>query len=694
MTTFKPDALNDAQRRAVEYGSETLAPGPLLVIAGAGSGKTNTLAHRVARLVARGADPQRLLLLTFSRRAAAELERRAGHVLSLSRGQRAGDKPPALPWAGTFHSIGARILREYAERLGLAANFTIHDRGDSEDLMALARHRHLANGAMTTRFPGAATCVAIYSRTVNSESSLAAVLKNHYPWCAALEEKLRALFGEYVSSKQAQQILDFDDLLLYWAGMMSVPQLAEELAARFDHVLIDEYQDTNALQGSILRLLKPDGRGVTVVGDDAQAIYSFRAATVRNILDFPGQYSPPATVISLQHNYRSTEAILDASNAVIAMARERYTKELETDRRGGDRPRLVTLRDESAQAQYVAEHVLMHRENGIALRKQAVLFRTSSQSASLELELARRNVPFVKFGGLRFLETSHVKDILSILRWFDNPRGRLAGFRVLRLLPGVGPATATRWLDALDGATDAVAVMQTLKAPGAATEAWPSLIALCERLRKPAGEWPAEFEWVQDWYAPQLERIYDDAPLRLPDLAQLNRIAALYASRERFLTELTLDPPAATSAEAGFPLLDEDYLTLSTIHSAKGQEWNVVQILNCVDGCIPSDMATGSADDIEEERRLLYVAMTRARDDLTLLLPQRFYVRQQGTNGDRHVYASRSRFITEEICTHFDLQSWQDNSNAERVAHPSGSAKVDLGSLLRERWTTLKPSAV
>jgi DNA helicase-2/ATP-dependent DNA helicase PcrA len=694
MQTLKSNVLNEAQQRAVAHGSDASESGPLLVIAGAGSGKTNTIAHRVAHLVARGADPQRLLLLTFSRRAAVELERRVGQVLSLGRDQRAGEKPPPLPWSGTFHSVGARILREHAERIGLASNFTIHDRGDSEDLVALVRHAQLAGEATKTRFPGAGACLAIYSRTVNSQSPLADVLSDNYPWCAALEEKLRALFGAYVSAKQAQQILDFDDLLLYWAGMMRVRELAEEIGTRFDHVLVDEYQDTNTLQASILRLLKPDGRGVTVVGDDAQAIYSFRAATVRNILDFPLQYQPPATVITLERNYRSTQAILSASNAVIARAKERYTKDLVTDRELGERPRLVTMQDESAQAQYAAEHVLVHRENGVALKRQAVLFRTSSHSAQLELELARRNIPFVKFGGLRFLDASHVKDVLSILRWIENPRGRLAGFRALRLVPGVGPATATRWLDALDGATEPVAVMREFKTPGSAAEAWSSLVALYQRLQLQNTDWAAELESVLDWYAPQLERIYDDAPLRMPDLAQLQRIAGTYASRERFLTELTLDPPAATSAEAGPPLIDEDYLTLSTIHSAKGQEWSVVQILNCIDGCIPSDMATGKADEIEEERRLLYVAMTRARDDLTLLLPQRFYVHRQGANGDRHVYAARSRFLTEEICAHFNPETWQPRSGAGAKTRPSSSVKVDLRAGLREAWAPLKPSSV
>ena len=460
--------LNEAQKRAVTHGSGNATCGPLLIIAGAGSGKTNTLAHRVAHLVSEGTDPARVLLLTFSRRAAQELERRAGRVLAGSRKRPALDRPPTFPWAGTFHGIGARILREYAERLGLAPNFTIHDRGDSEDLMALVRHAHVVDDATNARFPGAATCLAIYSRVVNAESALTNVLSDRYPWCAAHSERLRGLFDAYVAAKQAQQILDFDDLLIYWAAMMRVPAFAAEVGALFDHVMIDEYQDTNTIQAAILRLLKPDGRGVTVVGDDAQAIYSFRAATVRNILDFPGQYAPPATVITLERNYRSTAAILDASNAVISLAKERYTKNLVTDRGHGERPGLVTVADESVQAEFAAEQVLVYRENGVSLREQAVLFRTSSHSAQLELELSRRNIPFVKFGGLRFLEAAHIKDLLSVLRWIENPRGRLAGFRALRLVPGVGPATAARWLDALDTASDSVSAMRSFKAPSSA----------------------------------------------------------------------------------------------------------------------------------------------------------------------------------------------------------------------------------
>ena len=684
MNPRSTQTLNAAQQRAVDHG-DGAAGRPLLVIAGAGTGKTGTLAHRVAHLMQRGADPQRLLLLTFSRRAAAELERRVGTVLQSRLGAFGGKRPPVLEWAGTFHGVGARILREYAGRIGLASRFTIHDRGDSEDLMAMVRHDHLGVDPLKGRFPGAATCVAVYSRSVNSEAPLAEVLQTAFPWCAGWEDELRRLFDAYVATKQAQQVLDFDDLLLYWAAMMGVPALAEEVGARFDHVLVDEYQDTNRLQGSILRALKPDGRGVTVVGDDAQSIYGFRAATVRNILEFPRQYDPPAEVITLEHNYRSTAPILDASNAVIALAKERYAKNLVADRSGGERPWMVTVADEMAQAQYVAEQALVHRENGIALKRQAVLFRTSSHSALLELELARRNVPFVKFGGLRFLDAAHVKDVLSLLRWIENPRGRVAGFRTLRLLPGVGPTIAGRCLDALGPATDTLAAMRGYTMPTAAAQAWAGLLRLCETLRGERSDWPSEIDALLAWYEPQLDRLYEDAAIRAPDLAQLRRIAATFATRERFLTELTLDPPAVTSGEAADPWLDEDYLTLSTIHSAKGQEWRVVQVLNCVDGCIPSDMATGSAEEIEEERRLLYVAMTRAMDHLSLVMPQRFHVRQQAAMGDRHVYVSASRFLTNAACAHFDLQSWPQAREPAGAARPPGPS-VDLRARVRGAW--------
>ena len=678
------ESLNEGQRRAVLHAGN----GPLLVIAGAGTGKTKTLAHRVAHLVDQGADIQRVLLLTFSRRAARELERRVDQLLGGNGAAPAGGSSPLLKWAGTFHAVGARLLRGFAPRIGLALNFTIHDRGDSDDLMSLIRHEHGVADATKERFPGSATCLSIYSHTVNSEAALGAVLRDTFPWCAQHETSLASMFAAYVVAKQAQHVLDFDDLLLYWSAMMAVPELAEEVGAMFDHVVIDEYQDTNRLQDAIVRRLKPDGAGVTVVGDDAQAIYGFRAATVRNILDFPRQYSPPAEVVALDRNYRSTGAILRASNAVMALAKEGYTKCLVTDRPQGAPPCLVTVPDEHAQARCVADQVLRDLESGIALKSQAVLFRSSHHSAHVELELTRRKIPYVKFGGLRFLDAAHVRDVLSILRWMENPLGRLAGFRALRLLPGIGPATATRMLDSLEGRADRAGALRDLKVPAPARDGWAALSALLHDANARPLRWPGELESVLDWYRPEVPRLYDDARDRIADLGQLLQIAAAYPTREQFLTDLTLDPPAATSARAEAPLLDEDYLTLSTIHSAKGQEWKSVQVLNCIDGCIPSDMATGNDEQIEEERRLLYVAMTRAKDHLSLLLPQRFYVHQQAKYGDRHVYAHRSRFIADETAAHFTARTWVDGTVANTSSRPAGTTTIDLKAVLRDAWSS------
>ena len=679
------DDLNPEQRQAATHGLVRQPDDrPLLVIAGAGSGKTNTLAHRAACLVLGGTDPQRILLLTFSRRAAQEMERRTGHVLARALGLPSGDAP-ALPWAGTFHGIGARLLRDYAARIGLDEAFTIHDRGDAEDLMGLVRHE-LGFSAARSRFPLKGTCLAIYSRTVNSQASLRDILDTAFPWCGAWHDELRRLFDAYVQAKQAQNVLDYDDLLLYWAEMMQDPELARAVAARFDHVLVDEYQDTNRLQAAILLAMKPGGRGLTVVGDDAQAIYSFRAATVRNILDFPTQFEPPARVVALERNYRSTRPILEASNAVIALAAQRHAKTLWTDRESGDLPKLVTVSDEAGQARWVADQVLEQREAGLRLVSQAVLFRTSSHSAQLELELVRRNIPFVKYGGLRFLEAAHVKDVLALLRWAQNPRCRLAGFRVAQLLPGVGPATAARLLDAMERAADPRGALAEFTPGAAAAGDWAALAAAYRSLGTGAAGWPGALEQAIQWYLPHLERLYDDARVRRGDLEQLLRIAAGYGSCERFLTELALDPPDATSDESGPPHLDEDYLVLSTIHSAKGREWKAVYVLNAVDGCIPCDLGTGSDEALEEERRLLYVAMTRAREQLQVIVPQRFYVHQQAGQGDRHVYASRTRFIPDRIAHLFQRLPRPPAMPAAPAAAPARQPRIDLAARMRARW--------
>jgi DNA helicase-2/ATP-dependent DNA helicase PcrA len=685
MLAARLDKLNPQQRRAVEYGGLPLTDGgPLLIIAGAGSGKTATLAHRVVYLIENGADLRRIMLLTFSRRAAAEMTRRVDRIRAdVTRGH-GSNVSDAIAWAGTFHSIGARLLREYADDIGLARAFTIHDREDSADLINLIRHE-LGYSATKQRFPAKGTCLAIYSRAVNSETALDDVLNANFPWCAMWQDELRLLFAHYVEAKQAQNVLDYDDLLLYWAHMMAEPSIAEHVAARFDHVLVDEYQDTNRLQASVLLALKPNGQGMTVVGDDAQAIYSFRAATVRNILDFPGHFSPRAEVVTLEQNYRSTQPILKAANAVIGLAEERFTKNLWSERKSAERPRIVSVRDETDQARYVVEKVLQNREAGLLLKSQAVLFRASHHSGPLEVELTRRNIPFVKFGGLKFLEAAHIKDMLALLRFAENPRDRVAGFRVIQLMPGIGPAIAAKTLDRVGAVTDPVEALGGTKPPAAAVEHWPLFVEAVSLLRSGAAGWPAELDLARRWYEPHLERIHDDASLRQADLHQLVQIAATYPSRERFLTELTLDLPEATSDRAGAPLLDEDYLILSTIHSAKGQEWKSVHILNAVDGCLPSDLATGTSAEIEEERRLLYVAMTRARDHLDIIVPQRFFVHGQRNNGDRHLYASRTRFIPSGLLEHFECCGWSPAVAAVAMPQPL-RAPVDIGKRVRNSW--------
>ncbi|CDN49267.1 ATP-dependent helicase [Neorhizobium galegae] len=682
------EKLNDAQRRAVEHGSDVPKggpAGPLLVIAGAGSGKTNTLAHRVAHLIVSGADPRRILLMTFSRRAASEMSRRVERICAQVLGANAGIMTDALAWAGTFHGIGARLLRLYAEQIGLDHDFTIHDREDSADLMNLVRHE-LGFSKTENRFPTKGTCLQIYSRAVNSETPLDEVLKLYFPWCSAWEKQLRELFASYVEAKQAQNVLDYDDLLLYWAQMMSEPAIAQDVGGRFDHVLVDEYQDTNRLQSSILMAMKPGGIGLTVVGDDAQSIYSFRAATIRNILDFPNTFDPPANIVTLDRNYRSTNTILAAANGVIDLARERFTKNLWTERQSEERPRLVAVKDETEQANYIVEKILENRETGMTLKQQAVLFRSSHHSGPLEVELTRRNIPFVKFGGLKFLDSAHVKDMLAALRFAQNPRDRVAGFRLMQLIPGIGPQTAGKILDAITADPEPLAALQEIPAPPRSGADWPAFVDMLAAVRKGQG-WPSEIGLARLWYEPHLARIHEDAETRKADLLQLEQIASGYTSRERFLTELTLDPPDATSAESGTPLLDEDYLILSTIHSSKGQEWRSVFLLNCVDGCIPSDLGVGSTAEVEEERRLLYVAMTRAKDHLHLMTPQRFFVHGQASQGDRHVYAARTRFIPATLLQFFETAAWPvvaQMTDAERQARHQ--VRIDVTVRMRGMW--------
>lgn len=646
MFAIDDEDLTDEQRLAATYDG-----GHLLIVAGAGTGKTTTLAARLAHLVNTGTAPEHILLLTFSRRAAAALTHRAEAV--------SGQRVAAAAWSGTFHAMANRFLRRYGGAIGLAPSFTVLDQADACDLLALVRDEQRTPGAERRRRTNKDALAAIWSRCINTRRPLVEVLERWYPWCRDDADELRSTYAAYVARKRQHCVLDYDDLLLQWWALLRTPAVAPLIAEQVHHVLVDEVQDTNALQGDLLAELAGLGATLSAVGDDAQAIYGFRAATVRNILDFPARFD--AEVVTLTRNHRSTPEVLAAANAVMAEATERHPKDLRAERASGPRPRLVTAYDEHAQAIAVCDAVLHRREAGVPLRQQAVLFRTTHHSQVLQVELTVRDIPFVLYGGLRFLEAAHVKDLVCALRVVENPADELAWFRVLQLIDGVGPASARRLTAALrtDQAIDEPAVGALLDALRAARSP-----ALCENPGAQVSE-------VRRWLDGRVVRRHRHREARLADLDRLEQAAGAAPSLERFLTELTLDPPTSTGELAGPPHLDDDFLTLSTVHSAKGAEWDVVHLIHLADGCFPSDLATGHPEEVEEERRLLHVAMTRARDDLWLHVPLRYHHHRQNTRGrDGHGYAQRSRFLSPAVA------EWCDEVVAQSPAPPT--ALLDL----------------
>jgi len=666
-----------AELNPQQAAAATHADGPLLIIAGAGTGKTRTLVYRVAHLIERGVQAERILLLTYTRRAAQEM---------LSRVEKLVGSSSKRVHGGTFHATAHRLLRRYGQAAGLAKDFTIMDQADSADLMQLSRAQ-LGYGAKAKRFPKKETLQHVYSRHINTGISVEDIIRDEYPQFVDYIEDFGKIYGDYTRRKQERNLVDYDDLLLFWALLLeAAPELAKKISGMYDHILVDEYQDTNVLQARILRGMCISHRNITVVGDDAQSIYSFRGANFRNILDFPKQFEG-ATTVTLEQNYRSTQPILSVTNTLISRAAERFTKNLWTERTGGEMPWLVTARDEQQQTQFVVDRILELHEEGTRLGEIAVLFRAGYMSADLEIELTNRKIPFEKWGGLKFLEAAHVKDVLAFLRILENPRDEVSWYRLLLLLPGIGDATARAAIDSMAAAAWESAAFGRYAPPPRARAAHAALVDLLDGLRngpvQDEAQVSADIARVRLLYDNILRERYDRVEPRLADLDQLQIIAGGYPDRATFLSALALEPPQATQDLPGGSKDEDDCLILSTAHSAKGKEWDAVFVIWAVDGWFPSARCLNSDEETEEERRLMYVALTRARNYLSVTYPLNAYSSRMGAN---YSLDQLCRFIDRGVRDNMERVALaSDNTPAKEDAIPSHPA-LDLRALLRSRF--------
>jgi DNA helicase-2/ATP-dependent DNA helicase PcrA len=617
--------LNEAQ-----YEAATAVDGPVLVIAGAGTGKTRTLVYRVARLIDLRIDPRTILLLTFTRRAAEEMLRRASLLIDNRCDKVAG---------GTFHSFANTVLRHYGRKIELMPSFTIMDRADSEDVVQLLR-TELGLNTKEKRFPRKQTVAEIYSMALNKQWTIPDLIERDYPHLYEYLEDLLRLYERYVDYKKTRGLLDYDDLLIKLKELLGGDeQMRRRLSETYRYIMVDEYQDTNRLQADIVRLLAAAHDNVMVVGDDAQSIYSFRGANFRNIMDFPKDF-PGARIISLEENYRSTQPILNFTNEIISRAAEKYEKRLFTSKQEGDTPLLIQAESEQMQSRFVCQKILELREEGVPLWDMAVLFRSSFHSFDLEIELTRHNIPFVKRGGFQFMETSHIKDVLAHLRILANPQDAISWGRVLSLLEGVGSQASQKiikWL--MDGANPRER-LRSFEAKGKVAHGLRTLaqvLEVCSEAQRPA----ENTQYLMQYYVPILKRNHpEDYPKRLRDLEHFQGMTERYRSLERLLTDMALEPPTDSVDEVLAVDPDEGPLVLSTIHSAKGLEWHSVFVIWVLEGRFPSYYNINTAEELEEERRLLYVAATRAKENLFVSYPIKIFDRGLGT-----VLSRPSQFI-------------------------------------------------
>ena len=667
-----------AELNPQQAAAATHADGPLLIIAGAGTGKTRTLVYRVAHLIDRGVAAERILLLTFTRRAAQEM---------LSRAERLVGSNSKRVHGGTFHATAHRLLRRYGPAAGLPKDFTIMDQGDSADLMQLSRAQ-LGYAAKIKRFPKKETLQYVYSRHINTGIPVEDIVRDEYAQFVDYLEDFGKIYGDYVRRKQERNLVDYDDLLLFWALMLEAsPELRQQIGGMYDHILVDEYQDTNVLQARILRGMCGSHANITVVGDDAQSIYSFRGANFRNILDFPKQFAG-ATTVTLEQNYRSTQPILSVTNTLISRAAERFTKNLWTERAGGETPWLVAARDEQQQTRFVVDRILELHEEGTPLREIAVLFRAGYMSADLEIELTNRKIPFEKWGGLKFLEAAHVKDVLAFLRILENPRDEVSWYRLLLLLPGIGDATARAAIDSMIAAAWESNAFGRYSPPPRARAAHAALVSLLDGLRAgpvlDEAKVAADIARVRGLYDNILRERYDRVEPRLADLDQLQTIAAGYPDRATFLSALALEPPQATQDLPGGSSREEnDCLILSTAHSAKGKEWDAVFVIWAVDGWFPSARCLNTEEETEEERRLMYVALTRARNYLSVTYPLNAYSSRRGAD---YSLDQLCRFIDRGVRDNMQRVALASDNKPADIEPAQKQPLLDLRALLRSKF--------
>ena len=648
--------LNPSQRQAAEFKD-----GPLLVIAGAGSGKTKTLVFRVAKLIDDGVEPESILLLTFTRKAAQEMLKRASTILDHRCNNVSG---------GTFHAFAVTILRQYAEAIGYDKQFTIMDRSDQEDLVGQIRKQKSAL-LDKKRFPKKGTLLSIISKSVNTSKTINEIVSNEFPQFYDFIHEIEEIAAEYDYYKREFKVMDYDDLLINLHQLLvSNPDIQEKLQNKYKYIMVDEYQDTNYIQSDIIKALTNKENNIMVVGDDSQSIYSFRGADFKNIINFPQLFNG-CEIVKLEQNYRSTQPILNLTNAIISNAKEKYAKELFTTLPGDTKPQYIDTKDENAQSKFICKKILEEREKGIELKDMAILMRSGWHSNDLEIELQAHNIPFIKFGGFKFIEAAHVKDLIALLRIIFNPRDQVSWNRLLMLIDGLGASGAAKLsnniitsinnnipisLDHIKNKKYFTEVDQLLR-----------LVFSTEPTEKPS----VITDKAMTWYTPVFQLNYDDFKKRQSDIDSVEGIADRFDTLEDFLTDLSLDPPEATQIDTFAKDQDNEKLTLSTIHSAKGLEWKVVFLLSAVDGYIPSFQSLNDLAQLEEERRLMYVALTRAQEQLYILKPNLNNSSGNYYRFSGYQFAQASRFLSEkDVLNNFTEQT----RNGFEPSHSFGSS--------------------